>query len=471
MAKTKNKHDGELISGYFEMREQFPRDDAAEKSVLGDLISKPDLYYEACLDLAVEDFQFHQNQVIYRAIMYLQEESIPLTVVSLCQELEKTGTLEASGGVSYLSEIAMNALESASHTKHQVEILRNLRKRRQVILNCLNVASGAMLPGASAKESIDRMNEASIEMAADAGEHNAVWIRDVVPATIAKWRERAKVSNDKAAIGMTFGNAALDAATTGMWAGETTLLGGHAKDAKTAQAIAILIANLKEDIPCYYASHEMDRDTVIGRMVAQETSIKFLRTRDTRQMSGKDWDALDATVPWIQKMPLLIEDSPNMRVERLCAQMRLAARRDGVKLGVVDFIQKLDAPGDRQNEKINYASNALRALAKEEGIHLIILSQLTNPNDRDRSKIKPNARMFRDSANLVQDVHICLAVWRPEENGNYTYKDEILVLLQRSGPGGLVIEVRFDREKLKFMPREDGEDNSQKAMDYATESW
>jgi replicative DNA helicase len=466
MAKPKKRQETANYGG-LEITQQLPQDAAAERAVLGDLIAKPELYYEACLDLSLDDFVFDSHRRIYNAIIYLQEESIPLTTVSLVQELQKTGEIEAVGGLSYVVDLAGNALELASHTKHQVEVLRDIRKRRQVIFTCMNVAGEAMLPGAKAEAVINQMNEASIEMAADAGEHQALWLRDIVPATVSGWRERAKISSDKAAIGLTYGNAALDSATTGMWAGEVTLLGGHAKDAKTSEAISILIANLKENTPCYYASHEMDRDTVVGRMMSQETSVPFARTRDSRKMNGKDWDAVEAAMPWLSKMPLLIEDSASMRIEKLVALLRLAARRDGVKLGVVDFLQKVDAPGDKQNEKVNYASNALRVLAKEEKIHLVILSQLTNPGDRERSKIKPNWRMFRDSANLAQDAHICLAVWRPEENGAYTGKDEILVLLQRSGPGGLVINVEFDRQRLKFMPRGGQVEQDQAEMDYA----
>lgn len=465
MAKPKKKQESDLGTGYFDIRQPLPFDEGAEKAVLGDLISKPELYYEACLDLHVDDFQSGRNRQIYRAIMYLQEESIPVTIVSLTQELSKVGALEVSGGVSYLSEVTDNALELASHTKHQVAHLRNLRKRRQVILNCLNVAGSAMLPGANAEVIIDQMNEASIEMAAGS-ETRAVWISDVMPMTVAKWRERAKVTSDREAIGLTFGNPKIDAITTGMWGKEVTLLGGHTKDAKSAEAISILIANLKEGVPCYYASHEMDRDTVIGRMIAQETTVQFMKTRDSRKMSGKDWDAVDAAIPWISKMPLLMEDSPNMEIRKQVALMRLAARRDGVKLGVVDFIQKMDAPGDKQNDKVNYASNALRCLAGEEDIHIVILSQLTNPSNQDRSKVKPNLRMFRDSANLAQDVHICMAVWRPEKDGAYTYEDEILILAQRSGPGGLIVNVRFDKDRLKFVDRGTATESGQGAMNY-----
>src|SRR5208283_2695379 len=120
--------------------------------------------------------------------------------------------------------------------------------------------------------------------------------------------------------------------------------------------------------------------------------------------------AIDAARGWLNKLPLFVNDEPRMSIEKIGALGRLYARREGVKLIVVDFLQKVDGPGERRHEVISNVSKRLCELAGSEGVHILILSQLTNPNDREKTKMKPNLRMFRESGDPVQDAHIVMAV-------------------------------------------------------------
>ncbi len=433
---------------------EIPHDPEAEQAILGTILVEPGLYFESCLGLATDDFSFDSNRRIYAAMAYLFEDGGEVDMISLTQELQKRGELEAVGGVAYLSGLIDGCLPNAGHIKKQVDWLNDLHRKRQIIADSQNVIATAMERRTPAEVCIERMSDSLLRLAAEDGDKQSVKLSDYLDGTVSKWYARADNADGRTAVGLSFGNNRLDKLTTGMWPKEVTLLGGHTKDCKTGTAIQALIANLKEGTPCLYMSHEMDRDSVFARMVAQETTVPFLHLRDTRLLTSKDRDAIDSMRDWFRKLPLFINDAATMRIEKIVAISRLHARRDGVKLVVVDFLQKVQGPGDKKHEVVSNVSLRLCDLAKTEGVHAFILSQLTNPGDRDRSKIKPNMRMFRDSGDPVQDAHIIAAVWRPEEGGHYTWKDQILILGQRSGPGGVSVNVKLDRDRLKFVDRE-----------------
>lgn len=445
----------------------LPSDKMAEMGALGTLICEPNLFYECCGYLRADDFGFEPHRRIYRAFLALFGENEPVDILTLVQQLQATGELAAVGGVSYISDLVMNDLASAPHLQLQIERLTDLRKKREVILVCNEVEATAHEYDTNSAECIDKLNLEAMTLAADHGEKKAVKLADLIAPTLAEWRERAKITSERAAVGLTFGLPLLDKNTTGMWAQEVTLLGGHTKDAKTSTAIQVVVANLRENIPVFYASHEMNRQQVYARIMAQVADVPFTHLRDSRQMTARDWAAVEAANSYIQRWPLLIDDSPSMDISKLIALGRLHARRDGCKLMVVDYLQRVHGPGERKHEVVSNVSRLLCGLAKQEKIHVLALSQLTNPMDRERQKVVPNLRMFRDSGDPVQDAHLVLAVWRPEKEGKFTGQDQILILAQRSGAGNLAINVEFDSNRLCFAEKTaKKESNSQKGIDY-----
>lgn len=431
----------------------LPEDKLAEQTILGTLICEPSVFFEACQDLRADDFAYDPHRRIYRALLALFGDNEPIELLPLMQQLQSTGELQTIGGVSYLSDLVTNEMPSPSHIKHQVDRLVDLRRKREVIVICNDVAATAHDWDVNSDECISKLNMEAMSLAADHAEGNGVKLGELIQPTLAEWRQRAKTATGRAAIGMTFGLPSVDRATSGMWEKELTLLGGHTKDCKTATAIAIIIANLKEGVSVFYASHEMNREQVYARIVSQEAAVEFSRLRDPRNMTPRDWAAVEAANTYIQKWPLYIDDAPMLDISKLVALGRFHARQNACKLVVVDYLQRVNGPGDKRHEVVSNVSRALCGLAKEEKVHVLALSQLTNPMDRDRNKIKPNLRMFRDSGDPVQDANVVMAVWRPEKDGCYTGEDQILVLAQRSGAGGLFIDVEFDAARLCYIER------------------
>jgi len=444
----------------------MPASPEAERTILGAILLAGVTIYAGELDiLKVEMFSSVAHRHIYRAMLNLANDDIPIDMITLTEELNRGCLLPVVGGVEYVSSL-IDGVPDRLSIESYVKSVQNSAQLRATINICQLAIANAVQHSDSAKDVIARLEQEVLTLNMDMPSQKAVTPRESLGVTINDLKERANADVKRAAIGLTFGVPHLDAMTTGMWRKEITIFGGHTKDGKSSSAITAAIANLKDGIPVLYVSHESDRDTINLRIIAQETSVSFAKLRDPRKMNSADWDAIASIRPWLESMPLYVIDSDEMPIDMVVSMTKLHVRRDGVQLLIVDYLQQMDAPGANQAERIGNAFKGLRKLVKTENIHGLVLSQLTNPDTKDKSKVKPNPLMFRGSGSPIHDAHTAIACWRPEEDGKFTGQDEILVLLQRSGPAKVHVEMRYDTERLMYVPRNESQKSNQKEMSY-----
>src|SRR5574343_640136 len=103
----------------------------------------------------------------------------------------------------------------------------------------------------------------------------------------------------------------------------------------------------------------------------------------------------------LYKAPLHIDDSPALTVMQMRSRARRMARKHGLSLIVIDYIQlargdsSLTKNGNREQE-VSRISRGLKALAKEFNCPVIALSQLNRKVD-ERADKRPMMSDLRDS--------------------------------------------------------------------------
>jgi replicative DNA helicase len=141
----------------------------------------------------------------------------------------------------------------------------------------------------------------------------------------------------------------------------------------------------------------------------------------------------------------------------------------GIKLFIVDYLQLLHSTARRaeqnRQQEIADISSGLKALAKELGVPVIVLSQLNREVERDRSR-KPRLSDLRESGAIEQDADLVGLLYRadPKNPGKAAAGDEeedagasegdvipvnLLVAKQRNGPTGDV-RLTFFRSYTRF---------------------
>ena len=421
----------------------------AEVSVLGAIIMNEVAYQEAlAFGLRSEHFAVESHRKIYYAIRELVESRRKVDQVAIANELERQKSLEVIGGVVYLSSLLDGALDFPDskiheHVKFHIEILKEKYMRRQLINYANRTIASANDPSDPAKWIASGLQSDLLMMQGDFVETQISPIRDFSGDLMSRIEKLMHMSPDDT-VGIPFGISELDETTTGMREGQLIVIGGFPKAGKSAFAIDTCRKIAKKKIPILFFSREMRREELLERIWSQESGISYFKIRKPAHLSISEFRLLQETKAKVDEWPLYIDDTVR-DIGELVPRAHLMIRKHAIKLTVLDYLQILNAPGDKPYERVTFAVNALTQLSKDTGIPMMCLSQLTSSgSDKKDLNIIPNMEMLRESQQIKMNAHLILFVYHPvDENMNPTGNDLLVIGAQRAGPTGH-IKAYFD---------------------------
>lgn len=421
-----------------------------ERAILGAVITDNKRLFEAAALLRPEDFALDSHRLLFRRVMELADAGAPVDLVSLSEKLREHSELGKIGGAAYLGELTTAGTMSVANLEQHARKVREKAQRRQLIYACEAGAARAADPGETVEASLGAVHEALLGIQAAGNNAHAVPAKHI---TMPVLDEIAAVrGRSHAVVGLTTGIASLDAFTTGIRSDEYWVIGALPSRGKSLLGVQIAAANAKAGIPVLIFSAEMTRRQVIRRILAGEGDVPAKLIRDPRRMSDGEFERLSSTSAEIASWPLYVDDAEELTAQQLVARARLAIRRHGVKLIIVDYLQLLNAPGREMRDRVTAASNALRLIPKIENVPVIALSQLARPRDRNENG-RPSMVELKESGSIEAHAHMVLLLYRQKnEHGQWSGEDEIIIAKQREGLVGWVA-VTLHPDRIRFVER------------------
>jgi replicative DNA helicase len=429
--------------------EELPANLEAERSVLGAILLDLRAYDEAAaLGLNASDLFLDSHRRIYLAMQSLAESGSALDNVTLCEELSKRRELDAVGSHAYISAL-FDGLPDRPSIKHYVRIIREKSDQRKLIHAC-NVTVAEIAGGASSHEAINTLSESILQIQTGSDEAAAQRVISFSDEVYNEWEVLAAGTDDL--IGLTTGLDCLDTCTTGIRKGELWLIGGRTGDGKTSLALQIAAANCRKEIAVGFFSIEMSKGDLLQRLWSHEGKIPFQQIRYPRRLEPETKNRVRSAMFEVGKWPLFVVEDGSLSIQKLLAKARLLIRQEHVRLLIVDYTQLISAPARDEKERLTKISNALRALAKDTGIPVIAISQLSRPKDGNQNS-RPNKFSLKESGSQENDSHTIILTYRPvDEFGRPTGEDELIIAKQRHGPISNE-RVYFDSKALAFYER------------------
>jgi replicative DNA helicase len=161
----------------------------------------------------------------------------------------------------------------------------------------------------------------------------------------------------------------------------------------------------------------------------------------TGQLKSEDWQKIVGGLAVLGDAPLWIDDSASSTVLEMSAKARRLKKDKGLSLVIVDYLQLITAHGrfGNRTEEVSYISRALKGMAKELQVPVLVLSQLTRAPAREERD--PQLADLRESGAIEQDADVVMFINRPhfykadapEED---RAKTELIIAKQRNGPTG-----------------------------------
>ena len=194
------------------------------------------------------------------------------------------------------------------------------------------------------------------------------------------------------------------------------------------------------------------REQLAFRMVSSLGRVDQTRLR-TGQLDDDDWSRVQMAISMMKSSNIYIDDTPALSPTEVRARARRLKREHGLDLIVVDYLQLMQVPGNKENRtaEISEISRSLKALAKELSVPVIALSQLNRAVEQRTDK-RPVSSDLRESGAIEQDADIIMMIYREEVYNPETPRKgiaDIIITKQRNGPTG-DIELTFLGKFTKF---------------------
>jgi replicative DNA helicase len=419
-----------------------PHSVEAEQSVLGGLMLDNEAWDQVADILVEEDFFRHDHRMIFRAIAELANHAKPFDVITLSEWLGDVGALDKSGGLAYLGALAKNT-PSAANIKAYAQIVRERAVLRHLIQVGVAISDSVYDRGARASaELLDEAERRVFEIADKGarGRRGFEPIKDLLVKAVD--RIDTLFHQDNPITGVPTGFTDFDEKTSGLQKSDLIIIAGRPSMGKTTYAMNIVEhAAIKNKTPTAVFSMEMPGEQLAMRMMSSLGRIDQHRVR-TGKLSDDDWPRLTSAVSLLAEAPIYIDDSPALTPNDVRARARRLAREHGLGLIVIDYLQLMQASGNRENRvnEISEISRSLKALAKELNVPVIALSQL-NRSLEQRPNKRPVMSDLRESGAIEQDADIIVFIYRDEvynEDSPDKGTAEIIIGKQRNGPIGTV---------------------------------
>lgn len=422
----------------------------SEQSVLGGLLIDPKSFDR--IDwLQESDFYREDHRLIFRHIVMMLTERKPVDAVTVAESLASAGVDEDRTGLAYLGELAMNT-PSAANIRRYAEVVSEKRALRDLLAASAQIADLANAEGS--KPASQRIGEAQAVIFALAerrgeGSDDPETIGALLPSVVDD--VQARFDRGGAITGLSTGFHDLDVKTCGLNPGDLIIVAGRPSMGKTAFALNVAEhVAVNEDKPALVFSMEMGKKQLSERSIASIGRVSMNALRSGR-MSDDEWSRMSFAIGKLFKAPLLIDDAPALTVAQMRSRARRIAKKHGLSLIVVDYIQLATGEGQSREQEVSSISRGLKALAKEFNCPVIALSQLNRKVD-ERPNKRPLMSDLRDSGAIEQDADLILMMYRDE----YYHPDtpdkgiaEIIVAKQRMGETG-IIPVLFRGEFSRF---------------------
>lgn len=384
-----------------------PHSVEAEQSLLGGLMLDHRAWDQVADVVSPSDLYRADHRLIFAAVAALVERNQPPDAVTVSEQLQRSGQLEAAGGLSYLARLVEDT-PSAANIRAYARIVRDHAMLRRLIEIGGDIAASAYATeGLTAAEIVDRAEQRVFEIAEHGQRHGAgfVALKQILPKTIDRLDFLSHSTSD--ITGVSTGFTEMDKLTAGLQRGELVIIAGRPSMGKSSLAINIAEnAAVGAKIPAAIFSMEMSAEQLSFRMLSSIGRIAQTRLRNGKLLE-EDWPRVDSTVSIMSDAPIFIDDSGALTPTEVRARSRRLKREHGLGLIVVDYLQLMQVPGTVENRatEISEISRSLKALARELEVPVIALSQLNRSVEQRQDK-RPVMSDLREC--VTGDTLVCL---------------------------------------------------------------
>ncbi len=453
---------------------ELPNNIEAEQSVIGSILVTNEIFDEISTIISNVNFYDPMHQKIFNAIENLIYKGMLANPITLKNYFEnEKDDLDVPEYLVKVTKFSTSVRQAIEYSK----IIYDMFVRRELIKISENTIDNAKINDLDVNgQNIIENSEKLLFDLAEKGSFNSSLIKfdDAVKQTIEM--ASAAYKNEGGIVGVPTGLRDLDDKLGGFHNSDLIIIAGRPSMGKTSLATNIAFNAAKhvqesgKKSSIAFFSLEMSSEQLSTRILSEQARIGSNDIRRGR-ISDEQFDQFLETSKNIAELPLYIDETPAISIAAMSNRARRIKRLNGLEMIVVDYIQLMKGTSSNKDgrvQEISQITQGLKAIAKELGIPVVALSQLSRQVEQ-RDDHKPQLSDLRESGSIEQDADVVMFVYRegyylqrkePREAtvehaewqakmNEVAHLAEIIIGKQRHGPIGKVT-LEFEERFTKF---------------------
>lgn len=435
----------------------MPQNKDAEKSLLGSIIISHTAADKALEVLSADDFSTSAHRAIFTSMEALYNAGKTIDTVTLVDMLERKGQLDAAGGATYITELALFT-PSAANVEHYIGIVESHSIRRKLITAGAQISKDAANSGDETGKILDEAERRIYNIAMRKSSDSMTPIGEVYANVYDEIGRLMQLGGKRT--GIATGLIDLDEITSGLQRSDLVIVAGRPAMGKSAFAFGVAAhAAIREKATVAIFSFEMSKEQIVTRLISCEAGINMQQLR-TGQLTPTEVLRIADHFNTVGESNILIDDTPMISVAEIRSKCRRIQAQQGLDIVVIDYLQLMmgDTSGKGEMSRVQELgkiTRGLKILARELNITVILLSQLSRQPDMRKNDHTPVMSDLRDSGSIEQDADVIMMLYRPAaypdmpeaaEGDNTSY---IILAKHRNGETGK-IKVSWVPEFAKY---------------------
>jgi replicative DNA helicase len=453
---------------------ELPNNIEAEQSVIGSILVTNEIFDEISTIISSTNFYDPMHQKIYNALESLIYKGMLANPITLKNYFEdEKDDLDVPEYLVKITKFSTSVRQAIEYSK----IIYDMFVRRELIkISEQTIDSAKINDLDTSGQNIIENSERLLFDLAEKGSFNSSLVKfdDAMKQTIEM--ASAAYKNEGGIVGVPTGLRDLDDKLGGLHQSDLIIIAGRPSMGKTSLATNIAFNAAKhiqdsgKKSSIAFFSLEMSSEQLSTRILSEQARIGSNDIRRGR-ISDEQFDQFLETSKNIAELPLFIDETPAISIAAMSNRARRIKRLHGLDMIVVDYIQLMRGTTynkDGRVQEISQITQGLKAIAKELGIPVLALSQLSRQVEQ-RDDHKPQLADLRESGSIEQDADVVMFVYRegyylqrkePREAtvehaewqakmNEVAHLAEIIIGKQRHGPIGKVT-LEFEERFTKF---------------------
>ena len=431
-----------------------PNSMEAEQSVLGAMLLDKEAVSVATEFISGEDFYREAHKEIFEAIVELFDKGQPVDLITLPEKLKVRNTLEAVGGITYLTNL-MSIVPSTHNVGYYAKIIEEKALLRKLIKASNEIMGKSYEATEEVTNVLDMAEKSIFDISLNRSTQGFVHIKKILNTNFDKIEEL--YLNKGKITGVSTGFNDLDEMLSGLQKSDLLLVAARPSMGKTSFLLNMVQqAGIRDKVATAIFSLEMSKEQLTQRILCAEALIDSHRLR-TGDITEDEWIKLARAMGPLSEAPIYVDDTPAISITEMRAKCRKLKIEHNLGLVLIDYLQLMTGNGkyDSRQQEISEISRSLKGLAKELGVPVVACAQLSRAPEM-RADHHPIMSDLRESGAIEQDADVIMFLYRDEYYHPDTEKKnigEVIIAKQRNGPTGS-IELVWLGQFTKFANKE-----------------